>query len=103
MKIVVRTNHPIVLLGLSEGAPLGVHVEVPPVIERRDINVPAILEAIVHVSRDVEIALLSTWLFEKVKPAKNSAKLHINTVQVEIEHGEITRVISTQITNEKQN
>ena len=103
MQIVIRTNHPMVLLGLREELPPGVRVNVPPVMARRDISVPEILDAIVHVARDVDIGLLSAWLFEKVKPSKNSAKLYINRIEVILEHGEIRRVIAEQIHQETEN
>ena len=103
MKIVIRTNHPMVLLGLRDGTPAGVKVNIPPIISRRDISVPNILDAIVHVARDVDIGLLTVWLSEKIKPSKNSAKLYINRIEVTLEQGEIRRVISEQIHQETDN
>jgi hypothetical protein len=103
MQIVVRTNHPMVLSGLREGFPLGVKVNIPPVIERRNISVPDVLDAIVHVARDVEIGLLTAWLSEKIKPSKNSTKLYINRIEVSLEQGEIRRVIAEQIHQETEN
>lgn len=103
MEIIVRTNHPLVLLGLREGFPLGVRVNVPPVIGRRDISIPDVLDAIVHVTRDVDIALLTAWLSEKIKPSKNIAKLYINRIEVTLENGEIRRVIAEQIHQEADN
>ncbi len=103
MEIIIRTNHPMVLLGLREGFPPGVRVNVPPVIERRDISIPDVLDAIVHVARDVDIGLLTVWLFEKIKPSKKSAKLYINRIEVTLENGEICRVIAEQIHHEADN
>lgn len=103
MKIVIRTNHPMVLLGLGNGFPPGVRVNIPPVMAQRNISIPDVLDAIVHVARDVDIGLLSAWLFEKVKPGKNGAKLYINRTEVILEHGEIRRVISEQIHQETEN
>ncbi|MES2408381.1 MAG: hypothetical protein V4528_13780 [Pseudomonadota bacterium] len=103
MQIVIRTNHPMVLLSLSEGLPTGVRVNIPPVIERRDISIPDILDVIVHVARDVDIGLLTVWLSEKIKPSKNSAKLYINRIEVTLEQGEIRRLIVEQIRQETDN
>ena len=103
MQIVIRTNHPLALLGLRDGAPPGVKVNVPPVMVRRDTSIPDVLDAIVHVARDVDIGLLTVWLSEKIKPSKNSAKLYINRIEVTLEQGEIRRVIAEQIHQETEN
>jgi hypothetical protein len=103
MKIIVRTNHPMLISGLRDGFPLGVKVNIPPVIERRNISIPDVLDVIVHVASEVDIGLLTAWLFEKIKPCKNSAKLYINRIEVTLENGEIRRVIAEQIHQETEN
>lgn len=71
MEIIVRTNHPMILLGLRTGFPPGVKVNIPPVIERRDISIPDVLDAIVHVACDVDIVKngdrFIIWTYSGVK------------------------------------
>ncbi|MDP2026425.1 hypothetical protein [Sulfuriferula sp.] len=97
MNIIIATNHPLVLHGLRSGQPLGVSVNIPPVIEHRGISVPDILEAIVHIARDVDIGLFAAWLVKKTEIDKHGTKLHINRIEVDLEQGEIIRVVTEQI------
>ena len=97
MEIIVKSSHPIVLLSLKKDVPNGASVFVPPIISRRDISVVDALNAIVTVSRDIEIGLLGAWLFEKTKIDQNYTTVYINRVEVQLEHGEIVRVLSEQI------
>jgi hypothetical protein len=97
MDIIVKTNHPIVLLNLKKDVPYGTTANIPPVIVKRDISVPDVLNAIVSISRDIDIGLFSAWLFEKTKIGKQHTTLYINKVEVTLEHGEIVRVLSEQI------
>lgn len=101
MQISIKTDHPYVLLQIQRGAPPGVHVSVPPVIGRRSVGAPEILEAIVHVAVDVDVALLAAWLYEKVRPGKKRAQVHINRIEVLCEEGEIKKVITEQIQYER--
>lgn len=97
MEIIVKSNHPIVLLGLKKDLPAGATSYVPPVVAKRDISVADALNAIVTISRDIEIGLFSAWLFEKTKIGKPYTTLYINKIEVTLEQGEIIRVLSEQI------
>jgi hypothetical protein len=100
MRISVQTDHPVVALGLQDGAPAGVTVSAPPVQGQRDLSIPPILEIIVHVSKEVETALLAMWLYDKVRPGKGRTRLQINRVDVDCDEGEIHRIVAEQLRQE---
>jgi hypothetical protein len=101
MRIRVETDNPAVALGFKQDVPAGVRVVVPPVTTRKSIDSPeALLEVIVETARDVEIGLLSAWLYDKVRPTKGRVRVQINSVEVLCEEGEIWRVITEQIHRE---
>jgi hypothetical protein len=102
VEIIVKTNHPLVLLNLKNDVPIGAISKVPPVFSKRDISVPDILTAIVSISHDIDIGLFSAWLFEKTKIGKQHTTLYINKVEVTLERGEIVRVLSEQIKQTSQ-
>ena len=101
MEIHVRSKHlPMILSLRSAELPLGVSVEVPPVMERRDIS-EAWATAIFTVIASVPVSVIAGLLLEKLKKDK-SAVVTINRKEVALEHGEIVRVIEESIKMERQ-
>lgn len=45
----------------------------------------------------VGTSLLSTWIWEKLKKSKNSTRIEIDRTEVELDEGEIKRVINEKI------
>ena len=85
--------------GTSVSAPGGATLTFEGLIERRAFNVPGVLQFIVNSSIDIDIGLLAAWLYEKVKG--RATHLRINRVEIQIEEGEIKRVLSEQIEHER--
>lgn len=85
--------------GTSVLAPGGATFTFEGFIERRALDVPGVLQFIVDSSVDIEIGLLGAWLYEKVKG--RATRLRINRVEIQIEEGEIKRVLSEQIEHER--
>ena len=98
MEILVRSKHlPMILSLRNAELPPGVSVEVPPVMERRDIS-EAWAIAIFSVAASVPVNVLAAWLV-KVLTDKRSTVITINRKEVRLEEGEIVRIIeeSTKI------
>lgn len=98
MGIHVRSKHlPMILSLRSAELPPGVSVEVPPVMERRDIS-EAWATAIFQVVGSVPAAIIAALLV-KLLIDKRSTVITINRKEVELEEGEIVRVVeeSTRI------
>lgn len=85
--------------GSSVSAPGGATLTFGGLIERRALDVPSVLQFIVDCSTDIEIGLLAGWLYEKVKG--RATRLRINRVEIQVEEGEIKRVLSEQIEYER--
>jgi hypothetical protein len=80
--------------GSSVSAPGGATLTFGGLIERRALDVPGVLQFIVDCSTDIEIGLLAAWLYEKVKG--RATRLRINRVEIQVEEGEIKRVLSSK-------
>ncbi|MCL5669446.1 MAG: hypothetical protein M1392_05650 [Gammaproteobacteria bacterium] len=85
--------------GTSVLVPGGATLTFEGLIERRALDVPGVLQFIVDSSIDIEIGLLGAWFYEKVKG--RATRLRINRVEIQIEEGEITRVLSEQIEHKR--
>ena len=98
MKITIESRHVPTVLMLRHSAPAGVFVRTTPTMMQRSIGSDELAVAIISVAATVPLGLLVNWLYDNIKD--KPAKLTINRTQVDIEHGEITRVIHEEITKE---
>lgn len=85
--------------GSQVTAPGGATLTFEGLVERRALDIPGVLQFIVDCSVNVEIGLLAAWLYDKVKG--RAARLRINRVEVEIDEGEIKRVLLEQVDHEQ--
>lgn len=63
------------------------------------LDIPETLHFIVDVTTNLEVGLLSAWLYEKVRG--RTTRIHINRIEVQVEEGEIKRVLLEQIEREE--
>lgn len=68
-------------------------------VEYRAVDIPAILQFIVDRSVDIDTGLFAAWLYDKVKG--RASRIRINRVDIEIDKGEIKRVLLEQINRER--
>lgn len=101
MNIVITTNHPFVALQLKTDVPKGVFVRVPPIAMKRDMSIMDALQIVVEVTRDINIALFTTWLIEKTNKDKNNATIEANNEKFSINEETIRRIIKEEF--EKNN
>lgn len=98
--MVVTTRHPAAILSLHDAdMPAGFHVDVQPVLLRRDISeawATAIFTVAASIPATVIANTLATLLMEHLK-RKRSTVVTINRIQVDLEHGELVRVIKETI------
>lgn len=100
MQIVVTSLHPAAILSLNDAdMPDGIVVDVQPVLLRRDISeawATAIFTVAASIPATVIANTLATLLMEHLK-RKRSTVVTINRIQVDLEHGELVRVIKETI------
>lgn len=84
--------------GSQVNAPGGATLTFEGLVERRALDIPSVLQFVVDCSVNVELGLLAAWLYDKVKG--RASRVRINRVEVEIDEGEIKRVLLEQIDRE---
>ena len=92
MKLEITTPEVPAVFRLKDSPPTGVTVTVPPVKMERGVGFEPVALAILDISKEVLVGVLSAWLYDMFKGLK-STHLTINQYQVKIELTEITQVI----------
>lgn len=64
-------------------------------IERLAEGLPEILIITLEILKDISIGIVSAWLYDKI--GGRAVSLKINKTEVEIDHGEIQRIITEEI------
>ena len=96
MEIHISSKHlPMILSLRRTELPLGVSVEIPPVMERRDIS-EAWATAIFQVAGSVPATVIAALLVKLITD-KRSTVITINRKEVKLEEGEIVRVVEESV------
>ena len=78
-------------------APSGAKVEYVGSLAAKSFGIPEVLQFVVDVAKDVDLGLLVTWLYEKVK-GKNIARIAINRREViEITYEGIRKTLEEEV------
>lgn len=85
--------------GSRVNAPGGAILTFGGMVERRALDVPGVLQFVVDCSVNVDLGLLAAWLYDNVKG--RASRVRINRVEIEIDEGEIKRVLLEQIDHEQ--
>jgi hypothetical protein len=67
----------------------------------RAFDAPAIITLALELTREVAIALLSSWLYDKLKGGR-ARRLIVDRVEVQITEGEIRRVLLERMESQEQ-
>jgi hypothetical protein len=86
-----------VAFNMKVDAPEGVTVFVPPIMMKRSDGAEGIATIILTLTGSVVTSAIGSWLYDKLK-AGRSRTVKINRREIEIENGEITRIIEECIT-----
>lgn len=105
MEITVSSAHfPAIMMLSHEKLPEGVSVTVPPIIEKRNFPISETWAiAIFQVAASVPTAVVSLFIYDYFKKllTNSNPKITINRKKINLEHGEIVRVIEETIQIEK--
>ncbi len=101
MRIIVESKDLRVIWALREGSiPEGISIQVARSVPRGEMSITGLNSpvAVVSVAADVQVSLLSSWLYDKVKDKR--ARLTVNHRRVETEKDEIAKVLQEEMMQE---
>ena len=98
MRIKVDSIDQQTLFLLQDTAPKGVTVKLGGAA-REDVGRDQPVNAVITFTAGIESGAIGTWLYDKIKA--KSAKVSINRIKVDIQEGEITRVIQEETVKEQ--
>lgn len=96
VKLTLETRDVPVAFRLKNDLPPGVSVKLLPVIAHRGIDSDTIAIALLALANNVSINLFSSWLYDKLKGGRSKTVI-INKREIEIEEGNIKRIIEESV------
>ena len=91
----METSSPSPLVGQKRTLPGGATVTFEGIIERRALDFPSTIQLVVSFGKGVLAGVVASWLYNKIKG--RASTLRIDRTEVEIEEGEIKRIIKEKI------